>query len=218
MSTAEIVPSAYSDAEERASSLIHAIGIVLSVVGLALLASVAATGGDARHLASVCIYGVTLVFLYTASTLYHGVRNPRAKPVLRQLDHAAIFLLIAGTYTPFTLISLHGVWGWSLCALIWTMALGGIALEFRQVRNRALMATIYVGMGWVGLVAIGPLVANVAVPGLWLLFGGGAVYTLGVPFYLWKRLPFNHALWHAFVLLGSVLQFFSVWWYVLPHA
>ncbi|MEO5558672.1 MAG: hemolysin III family protein, partial [Dokdonella sp.] len=189
----------YSDGEEFASSLIHGVGILLSIVGLATLIAFAARAGDARHLASVCVYGATLILLYTASTLYHSVPGERVKPVLRLLDHAAIFLLIAGTYTPFTLISLHGAWGWSLFAIVWTLAFAGIALELRRVRHRGVMAALYVGMGWVGLVAIKPLMASLPAGGLWLLFGGGVAYTLGVPFYLWKRLPYNHALWHAFV-------------------
>ena len=208
----------YSGREEIASSLIHGIGIVLSIAGLALLVAFAARFGDARHVVSVCVYGATLILLYTASTLYHGIPNAGAKPLLRLLDHAAIFLLIAGTYTPFALISLHGPWGWSLFAIVWVLALGGIALELRHVRSRALMAALYVGMGWVGVVAIKPLSENLDSGGLWLLFGGGVAYTLGVPFYLWKRLPYNHALWHGFVLLGSVLQFLAVLLYVLPRA
>ena len=208
----------YSDGEELASSLIHGVGIVLSIVGLATLAAFAARAGDPRHLASVCVYGATLILLYTASTLYHSVPGERVKPVLRLLDHAAIFLLIAGTYTPLTLITLHGAWGWSLFAIVWALAFAGIALELRRVRHRGVMAALYVGMGWVGVVAIKPLMASLPAGGLWLLFGGGIAYTLGVPFYLWKRLPYNHALWHAFVLLGSVLQFFAVLYFVLPTA
>jgi hemolysin III len=218
MPSADLPAAHYSDNEEFASSLIHGLGIVLSIAGLATLVAFAARGGDARHLASVCVYGTTLILLYTASTLYHSIPGERAKPVLRLLDHAAIFLLIAGTYTPFTLISLHGAWGWSLFATVWTLAFAGIALELRRVRRRGVMAALYVGMGWVGLVAIKPLLASLPAAGLWLLFGGGVAYTLGVPFYLWKRLPYNHALWHAFVLLGSVLQFFAVLYYVLPEA
>ncbi len=205
----------YSRAEERASSLIHAFGVLLSACGLILLVPTAARGGGASHVASVCVYGITLMLLYTASTLYHGVGLQRLKPLLRRLDHAAIFLLIAGTYTPFTLITLRGAWGWALFALVWSLALAGIALEFKRVRNRALMSALYLALGWIGIVAIVPLVERLPAGGLWLLFLGGAAYTLGVPFYLWKRLPFNHALWHAFVLLGSVLQFFAVWLYVL---
>jgi len=215
--TASIAPR-YSGNEELASSLIHGLGIVLSIAGLAALVAVAAREGDARHVASVCVYGASLILLYTASTLYHGIPHERAKPVLRVLDHAAIFLLIAGTYTPFTLISLRGAWGWSLFTIVWTLAFAGIALELAGVKSRKVMASLYVGLGWVGLIALKPLVASIEPGGLWLLFGGGAAYTLGVPFYLSKRMPFNHALWHAFVLLGSVLQFFAVLFYVLPRA
>ena len=207
----------YSTSEEVASSLSHGLGIVLSIAGLAVLASFAAIHGDFWRIASVCVYGTTLILLYTASTLYHAVPNPRAKPILRLLDHSAIYLLIAGTYTPFALISLGGVWGWALFAIVWTLALIGIALELRHVRNRVIAASLYVGMGWVGIVAIKPLMQSIELGGLWLLFGGGLCYTFGVPFYLWRKLPYNHALWHLFVLAGSVLQFFAVLLYVLPE-
>jgi hemolysin III len=214
--SAETAHSAYSAAEEIASSVIHGIGIVLSIAGLAVLAAYAAPGGDVRHIASVGVYGSTLILLYTASTLYHGVPIERAKPLLRQLDHAAIFLLIAGTYTPFTLITLAGPWGWSLFAIVWTIALAGIWMIVKRIEKRGVTIALYVGLGWIGLVAIGPLVRSLPAGGLWLLFGGGVCYTLGVPFYLSRRLPFNHALWHVFVLAGSILQFFAVLLYVLP--
>jgi hemolysin III len=213
---AETPHAGYSASEEIASSVIHGIGIVLSIAGLAVLAAYAAPVGDVRHIASVGVYGTTLILLYTASTLYHGVPVERAKPLLRQLDHAAIFLLIAGTYTPFTLITLNGPWGWSLFAIVWAIALLGVVLVVRRVEKRGLVISLYVGLGWIGLVALGPLVRNLPPGGLWLLFGGGVCYTLGVPFYLSKRLPFNHALWHLFVLAGSILQFFAVLFYVLP--
>ena len=212
------ISGAYSAREEIASSVIHGIGVALSVAGLALLAVAATRIGDARHVVSVGIYGATLIFLYTASTLYHGVPSGRAKPILRQLDHAAIFLLIAGTYTPFTLITLHGPWGWTLFAVVWTIALFGTMLIVRRIEKRGFLIALYVGLGWIGLLAIGPLVNALPPAGLWLVFGGGVCYTIGVPFYLWKRLPFNHALWHLFVLGGSVLQFFAVLLYVLPPA
>ncbi|MET0231173.1 MAG: hemolysin III family protein [Rhodanobacteraceae bacterium] len=213
---AETAPSSYSATEEIASSVIHGIGIVLSIAGLAVLAAHAAPSGDVRHIASVGVYGSTLILLYTASTLYHGVPIERAKPLLRQLDHAAIFLLIAGTYTPFTLITLEGAWGWSLFAIVWTLALTGVWMVVKRIEKRGVTVALYVGLGWIGLIAIGPLVRNLPAGGLWLLFGGGVCYTLGVPFYLSRRLRFNHALWHVFVLAGSILQFFAVLFYVLP--
>ena len=207
---------AYRAIDEIVSSVIHGIGIVLAIAGLAVLSAHAVPGGNARHIASVGVYGTTLILLYTASTLYHGVPVERAKPLLRQLDHAAIFLLIAGTYTPFTLITLDGAWGWSLFAIVWTLALYGISLVVRRVEKHRVVIALYLGLGWIGLIAIGPLVRSLPPAGLWLLFGGGVCYTIGVPFYLWERLPFNHALWHVFVLAGSVLQFFAVLLYVLP--
>jgi hemolysin III len=213
---AETAASTYSASEEIASSVIHGIGIVLSIAGLAVLAAYAAPRGDVRYIASVGVYGSTLILLYTASTLYHGVPIERAKPLLRQLDHAAIFLLIAGTYTPFTLITLAGPWGWSLFGIVWMIALAGVWMVIKRIEKRGVTIVLYVGLGWIGVVAIGPLVQNLPSGGLWLLFGGGVCYTLGVPFYLSRRLPFNHALWHVFVLAGSVLQFFAVLFYVLP--
>jgi hemolysin III len=214
--SAESIHADCSASDEIASSVIHGIGVVLSVAGLAVLSGYAAPIGDVRHIASVGIYGTTLILLYTASTLYHGLPLERAKPILRQLDHAAIFLLIAGSYTPFTLITLHGPWGWSLFAVVWSIALIGVYLVVRGVEKHALIVALYVGLGWIGLVALGPLVRNLPAGGLWLLFGGGACYTLGVPFYLSTRLKFGHALWHVFVLAGSILQFFAVLLYVLP--
>jgi hemolysin III len=218
VSSAESSHAGYSASEELASTVIHGIGSVLSIAGLAVLSAYAAPAGDARHIASVGVYGTTLILLYTASTLYHGVPIERAKPLLRQLDHAAIFLLIAGTYTPFTLITLRGAWGWSLFAIVWAIALVGIWMVMKRIERKGITITLYVGLGWIGLIALGPLVRNLPPGGLWLLFGGGVCYTLGVPFYLSRRIPFNHALWHLFVLGGSVLQFFAVLLYVLPHA
>ncbi len=207
----------YSKPEEIASSLSHALGIILSIAGLAVLTAFAALHGGASRIVSVSIYGTTLILLFTASTLYHALPNPRIKPILRLLDHSAIFLLIAGTYTPVTLITLAGAWGWTLFAIVWALAIIGISLELRHVRNRVAAALLYLGMGWVGIIAVKPLIANIEPTGLWLLLAGGLCYTVGVPFYLWKKLPYNHALWHVFVLAGSVLQFFAVLLYVLPE-
>jgi hemolysin III len=207
----------YSFAEELANSLIHGVGIVLSLIGCAVLL-LAANSSDVPHaLASCAIYGATLVALYTTSTLYHSIQQPRSKQLLRTLDHIAIFLLIAGTYTPFVLITLRGTWGWSLFGVTWALAALGVIFELTALRRfRAAMVTLYIAMGWVGLVAIKPLVAALPSAGLWLLFGGGGAYTLGVVFYQMRRLRYHHALWHLFVLTGSVLQYFAVLDYVLP--
>ncbi len=209
--------SRYTTGEELANSLTHAGGIVLSLAGLAVLLAAARASGAPYAFASCAIYGATLVVLYTTSTLYHSNWRPQSKPLLRTLDHAAIFLLIAGTYTPFVLITLRGTWGWSLFALTWTLAALGVIFELTALRRfRTAMVVLYIGMGWVGLIAIKPLVAALPGTGLWLLFGGGAAYTLGVAFYQLRHVRYHHAIWHLFVLAGSVLQYFAVLNYVLP--
>lgn len=210
-------PSSYALGDEVVSSVIHGIGILLSIAGLAVLVAFAAAHGDARAVVACAVFGSTLIMLYTASTLYHSIPGVMAKRVLRTLDHIAIFLLIAGTYTPFTLIALPGAWGWSLFGTIWALALAGSALELGWLRRyRRLAVLLYVAMGWVGLVAFGPLHEHLRAGGLALLIGGGAMYTLGVPFYLCRRLPYHHSVWHGFVLAGSVLHYLAVLLYVLP--
>ena len=207
----------YTFGEELANCLTHAFGLVLSIAGLAALVAAAALRGGTLEVASCAIYGTTLVVLYTTSTLYHGIPLAAPKRVLRILDHLAIFLLIAGTYTPFVLVALRGTWGWTLFAIIWTLAALGVAIELSQLRRfRRLMIALYIAMGWVGLVAFKPLVAALPAAGLWLLFGGGAAYTCGVVFYRWWNLRYHHALWHLCVLAGSILQYFAVLYYVLP--
>jgi hemolysin III len=209
----------YRRGDEFASSLLHGLGIVLSIAGLAVLVAFAALRGDARAVVACAVYGVTLVLLYTASTLYHAIPVVAAKPLLRTLDHIAIYLLIAGTYTPFTLIALPGAWGWSLFAAVWTLALIGSVLELGWFRRwHKLAVLLYVGMGWIGMLAFKPLATHLQAGGMALLIGGGVAYTLGVPFYLWRKLPYQHTLWHAFVLAGSVLHYFAVLLYVLPGA
>lgn len=209
----------YTFGEEFANSLTHAFGIVLSIVGLIVLVVSASTFGGAREIASCAVYGVALVTVYTTSTLYHGAAARKTKRFLRTLDHLAIFLLIAGTYTPFVLIALRGAWGWSLFGIVWTLAAIGTVFELTGLhRLRGVMIALYVGMGWVGIVAIRPLMAALPMPGLLLVLSGGVSYTLGVIFYVWRSLRFHHAVWHLFVIGGSVLQFLSVLWYVVPKA
>ena len=209
----------YSFGDELASSVIHGIGIVLSIAGLATLVAFAALHGNALAVTACAVFGSSLVLLYTASTLYHSISVAAAKPVLRALDHIAIYVLIAGTYTPFTLIALPGPWGWSLFAAVWTLALAGSALELGLLkRYHKLAVLLYVGMGWIGMIAFKPLSEHLQTGGMLLLLGGGVAYTLGVPFYLWRRLPYHHALWHVFVLAGSVLHFLAVLLYVIPAA
>ena len=204
-------------AEEVASSITHALGGLLATAALTLLVVAAAAGGDATRVVSVSVYGATLVLMYACSTSYHLARPPRAKRVLRILDHASIYLLIAGTYTPVALVSMRGPWGWSLFGVVWSLAAIGVVLKvFFTGRMEWLSVTMYVLMGWVVLVALKPLLAGVPTAGLFWLFGGGLAYTLGVAFYAWDHLPFNHAIWHLFVIAGSVCHFFAVLLYVLP--
>jgi hemolysin III len=215
----QLSASVYSLGEEIAHAVTHGIGIVLSIAGLVVLVAFAALYGDAWHITSSSIYGATLILLYTASTLYHGLPQSRVKRVLQRIDHAAIFLLIAGTYTPYTLVNLRGEWGWTLFGLVWGFALLGVVLEFLVKRRvKWLSLSLYLGLGWLALIAIKPLIDNVATGGLVLLLAGGLCYSLGVIFYLWKRLAYHHAVWHLFVLGGSLLHFFSILFYVLPSA
>ncbi|HXD83970.1 MAG TPA: hemolysin III family protein [Rudaea sp.] len=204
----------YTFGEELANSLTHGFGLLLSIAGLCGLMFVAS---GVRETASCLVYGITLILVYATSTLYHGACRADAKQLLRTLDHVAIFLLIAGTYTPFVLIAMRGAWGWSLFVAVWTLAAVGAVFELTALRRmRGVMIALYIGMGWIGLVAIKPLVAALPTPGLWLLFGGGVSYTFGVLFYVWRGLRYHHAVWHLFVLGGSVLQYFAVLFYVLP--
>lgn len=209
----------YALGDEVASSVIHGIGILLSIAGLATLVAFSALYGDARAVVASAVFGTTLILCYTASTLYHSIPGLLAKRILRTLDHIAIFLLIAGTYTPFTLIALPGAWGWSLFAAIWTLAMMGSALELGLLkRYRKLAVLMYVGMGWVGMIAFKPLSEHLQAGGMALLIAGGVTYTLGVPFYLWRKLPYHHSVWHFFVLAGSVLHYLAVLLYVIPDA
>lgn len=207
----------YSVAEEVANSVTHGIGIVLSIAGLAVLTAFAAMQGDAWHVVGCSIFGAALILNYTASTLYHSIQLERFKGALRALDHSAIFLLIAGTYTPFMLVNLRGPWGWSLLAGVWAIAVLGIALRLLlKGRWHGLVVSLYIAMGWAVVGAVQPMLHHVAAGGLILLAAGGLAYTVGVIFYKWKRLPYHHAIWHVFVLLGSALHFFAVLFYVIP--
>lgn len=207
----------YSMGEEVASSIIHGVGVLLSIGALVMLTAYASTFGDAWHLASCSIFGATLVVMYTASTLYHSIQFPKAKSILRIIDHSAIFLLIAGTYTPITLVNMRGPWGWSMFGIVWSIAIFGIGFQNVMIKKTKILSVIlYVVMGWAVIVALGPLVSSVETGGLILLVLGGAVYTLGLIFYGWKNMPYNHAIWHVFVLVGSTLHFFAVLFYVIP--
>jgi hemolysin III len=207
----------YSQSEEIASSLTHAAGAVLGIVALTVLVTLAALQGDIWRVTAFAVYGTTIVLLYLFSTFYHAIRRPHLKKVFRYLDHSAIYLLIAGTYTPFLLVKMRGAWGWSLFGTIWGLALLGIVLNFVLIgRSKWISTTVYIGMGWLVVVAIKPLVASVAAGGIAWLVAGGLSYTLGAVFYIWKGLPYNHAVWHLFVLGGSACHFIAILLYVLP--
>jgi hemolysin III len=201
----------YTTAEERINWLTHGIGIILSIVGLVVLTVCAPIYGDVWHIVSFSIFGSTLIILYTASTFYHSVTDITNKRKLRVLDHSAIFILIAGTYTPFVLVSLRGVWGWSIFGIIWASAIFGIILKtFYTGRFNKMSIAVYVMMGWLCIIALKEIIANVSWLSIILLFIGGLFYTLGVIFFAWQKLPYNHGIWHLFVLTGSVFHYFSV--------
>ncbi|WP_108446138.1 PAQR family membrane homeostasis protein TrhA [Halomonas denitrificans] len=211
----------YSDLEERLHSISHGIGAALSLAGLVVLLVLASLGArvDPWKIVGISLYGTTLVLLYTASTLYHGVRHPRLKRLFQHLDHCAIYLLIAGTYTPFLLVNLRGPTGWTLLATVWSLALAGIACKLAWPhRFEALRVAIYLVMGWLIVLAGDALAASLSATGLTLLVAGGLTYTLGVVFYAVSAIPFNHAIWHLFVMGGSTCHYFAVVTAVLPVA
>jgi hemolysin III len=207
----------YTIGEEIANSLTHGLGIIFAIIGLVILLVATSRSGDVGRIVSCAIYGSTLILLYTTSTLYHAIQAPNVKSFMRILDHSAIFLLIAGTYTPFTLVNLRGPWGWSLFGVIWGIALVGIIFQMTLLRKWVgISVALYVLMGWAIVVAVKQLLVAVAPTGMILLLAGGIAYTGGVVFYVWRSLPYHHAVWHLFVLAGSILHFFAVLFYVAP--
>ncbi|MBF1803084.1 PAQR family membrane homeostasis protein TrhA [Alloalcanivorax profundimaris] len=207
----------YSLLEEFLNSLTHGLGLVLSLVGTAVLVVAASLLGDPWKIVSFSVFGATLALLYAASMLYHGSRRPRLRAVYKMLDHCAIFALIAGTYTPFLLVNMRGPVGWTLFGVIWGLAATGIILKL-VFGNRYKLArvAIYLAMGWLVLFASGELVDSIDPLGFWLLLAGGITYTAGVIFYLADRIPYNHAIWHLFVVGGSACHFAAVYFSVLP--
>jgi len=200
---------------ERFNSLSHLAGTILAVGGTATLVVMAAIKEDVWKIVSVSIYGATLIALYLFSTLYHGIRGDNF--VLRKLDHSAIYLLIAGSYTPFTLVTLHGPVGWTLFGAIWGLAVLGIIVDILLGgRRRIIPVVLYLLMGWLVVLTIKPLLRVLPLNGFWWLLAGGVLYTGGVVFYaLDKRLPHSHGIWHLFVLGGSITQFMAIFFYVL---
>lgn len=203
--------------EEIANSITHGIGAALSIAGLVLMLSLAARTGDGWRIAGVVVYGSSLVLLYLASTLYHAFQHPPIKRFWRRMDHIGIYCLIAGSYTPFLLVTLRGTWGWILLGIIWTLAALGIVFKmFFMDRFKLANVAIYLLMGWLIVLIFGPLASQLGTAGVAWLIAGGLAYTGGVAFFVWERLPYNHAVWHLFVMAGSACHFCAVFFHVLP--
>jgi hemolysin III len=199
---------------ERFNSISHLLGAVAALAGSVVLVVYASMQGDPWKIISFSIYGTTLFMLYLFSVLYHSLQG-EVKNIFRRLDHLAIYLLIAGTYTPFTLVTLNGIWGWSIFAAVWGLALIGMLLEFVPQKRRILPVIIYLVMGWICLIALKPLLQALPMAGFWWLLAGGLFYTVGIIFYvLDKKLRHAHGIWHLFVLAGSVCHYFTVLLYV----
>lgn len=207
----------YTLGEEIANSITHGAGLVASSAGAAVLLFIAAQHHDPLWLAADAVYAASLILLYTASTLYHAIPNRRAKHVLRVMDHAAIYVLIAGTYTPFALLNLRGAWGWTLCAGAWVLAVIGVV--FTAVIHRRLSratTVLYLAMGWMGVLVAKPAFDHLSAWAIIWLVTGGLLYTAGALFYVWERLRYGHAIWHVFVLGGSVCHYIAVLRYAIP--
>jgi hemolysin III len=197
--------------EEIANAVTHGVGLLLSIAGFVVLLVFAILRGTAWHIVACSIYGASLVCLYSASTLYHSVVSPRLKRALRSFDHSAIYLLIAGTYTPFLLLNLRGPWGWSIFGVIWGLAVAGVLFKLWFVdRVPRLSTAVYLAMGWLAIIAAKPVLAHVPTVTLLWILAGGLCYSAGVIFYAWRRLPYGHAVWHLFVLAGSTCHYFAV--------
>lgn len=207
----------YPPLEEKLNIISHGFGFALSVIGLFLLISRASEYGELTHLVSFSIFGASMILLYAASTFYHSAKSEKWRYRLNILDHAAIYVLIAGTYTPFALVTLTGTIGWSIFALVWVMALTGVILKlFYTGRYNTISTIMYVVMGWIIVFAVKPLLENLDPAGVLWLVAGGISYTIGAVIFSFEKIKFNHAIFHVFVLFGSFSHFLSIYFYVLP--
>lgn len=207
----------YSVKEEIFHAIAHGIGLLFAIAGLIALIIFSAMRGNMWHVVSTSIYGGTLVILYLNSTLYHSLAKSRAEKVFRILDHSSIYLLIAGTYTPFALITIKGTWGWTVFGIVWGLAVLGIVFKALTAgRFKAFSTILYLIMGWLIVIVLGRIINNLERGGIILLFTGGAFYSLGTVFYMLKKVPYFHLIWHIFVLCGSIAHFFAVLFYVIP--
>lgn len=217
--TAHILPAKHTLGEEIASAITHGIGAALSVAALTSLIIFAVLSGDPWSVVAVSIYGSTLVFLYLASTLYHGIQIERVKRFFHIMDHVGISLLIAGTYTPILLVQMRTTMGWVSFGVIWGLALTAASIKsFFTNKYKRVSTTIYVAMGWFSIFLINSMIATMGVGGVAWIAAGGICYTLGVIPFLWEKLPYNHAIWHLFVIGGSTCHFIAILLYVLPAA
>jgi len=200
--------------EEIANGISHGLGLVLAIVAIPILVGAAMRAGKASFVVGVSVFGATMVLLYLASTLYHSITHERAKNVARVFDHSAIFLLIAGSYTPFTLGVLRGPWGWSLLGIVWGLAALGLTMKaIGGTRHWWVSMTLYLAMGWLALVAIKPMLMLIPLPGILLIMAGGVAYTGGLGFFAAHRLRYSHFVWHLCVIAGTTCHFFAVLWY-----
>lgn len=201
--------------EELANAITHGIGFLLSIPALVVLIVSAVNNGNAMHVVSFTIFGVSMILLYLFSTMLHSVKPSKIKNVFAILDHSAIYILIAGTYTPLALVSLNGALGWTLFGIVWGLAVAGITFKCFLVNKFRVLSTIfYLLMGWLIIIAIQPLYASLSPAGFYLLLTGGIFYSVGAIFYIWRNLPYSHAIWHLFVIAGSAFMYFCVLFYV----
>lgn len=206
----------FTTGEEIANAVIHGIGALLSIAALVLLLVFSAINGQPWSIFSSVIYGSSLIILYTSSTLYHSFQRQKIKDLFEIFDHSAIYILIAGTYTPFALITLNGRLGWIIFSVVWGLAAIGIIFKIFFVKRFRILSTIlYIAMGWLVVFAMEPLVTNLDFWGVVWLVIGGILYTVGTIFYVWRKIPYHHAIWHLIVLAGSICHFFSVFFYVI---
>lgn len=207
----------FSKGEEIANAITHGIGVVLSIAALVILIVFSSLEGNAWHIVSFTLFGITMVLLYTSSTLLHSLPEGKAKDIFEILDHSSIYFFIAGSYTPFLFVVVQGTLGWTIFGIVWGLAIGGTIFKVYFVKRFLVISTVlYVVMGWLIVFTWQPLMEKLAPNGIILLVIGGLLYTLGAIFYVWRGFKFHHALWHLFVLAGSVMIFFCVLWYVLP--
>ncbi|AKO91413.1 PAQR family membrane homeostasis protein TrhA [Priestia filamentosa] len=208
----------FSRGEEIANAITHGIGTILSIIGLTLLIVFSVQFGNVWHVVSFTVYGTTMLLLYTSSTLVHSFPHGRVKDLFEIFDHSSIYLFIAGTYTPFLFVIIQGTVGWTLFGVVWGLAVAGIVFKIFFVKRFVLVSTLlYIAMGWLIVLAWDPLASSLAGPGLNLLVVGGVLYTIGSIFYVWRGFPYHHAIWHIFVLGGTITHYLAILLYVLPH-